>query len=70
MDGFTEAKLIRRSEAGTNRHIPIIAVTANAVSGMREMCLESGMDDFVSRPVALADVRAMLARWLGGEVKQ
>lgn len=65
MGGFTAAKLIRRSEAGTNRHIPIIAVTANAVSGVREMCLESGVDDFVSKPVALADVSAtgLLAGW-------
>ena len=70
MDGFTAAKLIRQSEAGTNRHIPIIAVTANAVTGVREMCLESGMDDFVSKPVSLADVSAMLARWFGGDAKK
>lgn len=64
MDGFTATQLIREREKGTGRHIPVIAITAYAVPGSREMCLSAGMDDFFSKPLMLADVGELLAKWL------
>ncbi len=45
-------------------HVPIIALTANALTGDREICLQAGMDDFLSKPVGIEDLRAMLTKWL------
>ena len=52
MDGLEAAAAIRDSENGTNRHVPIIAITANAMSSARQECLAAGMDGYVSKPVA------------------
>jgi two-component system sensor histidine kinase/response regulator len=51
------------SKLETQRHIPIIAVTANAMQGDRERCLAAGMDDYLSKPIKLDELRAALARW-------
>ncbi|MHC4077957.1 MAG: response regulator, partial [Planctomycetota bacterium] len=66
VDGFEATRQIRGSEAG-DRRIPIIAMTANAMSGDRQRCLEAGMDDYVSKPYRLKDLQATLERWIGGE---
>ena len=50
MDGIITAEKIREQEAGTDAHIPIIAITANAMLGDREECLAAGIDDYISKP--------------------
>jgi signal transduction histidine kinase/ligand-binding sensor domain-containing protein/FixJ family two-component response regulator len=63
MDGWTATGLIRRAEAG-QRRTPIIALTADAGETHRQRCLAADMDGFLSKPLALEDLHAMLARWL------
>ena len=62
MDGLQATVQIRELEKKLNRHIPIIAVTANAVMGDRERCLAAGMDDYVSKPIKISTLTATLER--------
>lgn len=63
LDGFETTKLIRAHEQA-GQHLPIIAMTANAMAGDREHCISAGMDDFVSKPVKSQDLQTMLTKWL------
>jgi CheY-like chemotaxis protein/HPt (histidine-containing phosphotransfer) domain-containing protein len=64
MDGFTATRKIRQMEEKTGTHIPVIAMTANAMQGDREACLEAGMDDYVSKPVTMANLKQKLDQWV------
>lgn len=62
MDGITATMKIREIEKSTNSHVPIIAVTANALLGDRETCLSAGMDDYMSKPFQIEDLLEMMKR--------
>jgi CheY-like chemotaxis protein/HPt (histidine-containing phosphotransfer) domain-containing protein len=65
LDGYGATGAIRELETSepARRRLPIIALTASAQQGERERCLAAGMDDFLTKPLALADLRAMVLRW-------
>ncbi len=70
MDGFDATAMIRQTEAGTDQHIPIIALTAHAIGGYRELCLEKGMDDFLTKPLNPRKLREALSKWASQEQNQ
>lgn len=61
MDGYAATRAIRRLPGA---RLPVIALTANALQGDRQKCLDSGMDDFLPKPYSLAQLQTTLARWL------
>lgn len=63
MDGFETTRQIRMREKA-RQHVPIIAVTAGGVHGMRRTCLAAGMDDYIAKPFSLATLRARVAYWI------
>ncbi|MBU0622347.1 MAG: response regulator [Gammaproteobacteria bacterium] len=63
MDGYELTAAIRAAEQGA-RHIPIVALTANALKGEADHCRAIGMDEHLSKPVQLTELKAMLERWL------
>jgi two-component system sensor histidine kinase/response regulator len=70
MDGFAATAAIRREERdgaparSAGRHVPIIAITANALQGDREACLAAGMDDYLSKPFSQQQLHAVVGRWI------
>jgi len=68
MDGFAATRLIRELEAKSGQpRTPIIALTANALTGDREHCLRHGMDDYLSKPIELRQLGVLVAKWLGSD---
>lgn len=64
LDGYAATKMIRDCMRAEVRAIPIVALTASALQGDRERCLKAGMDDYVSKPVNLLELRGVLHKWL------
>ena len=67
MNGLEATGEIRKREAGDGTHIPIVGVTAHALKGDRERCLEAGMDDYLPKPISPKALLEKLDRWLGGQ---
>ncbi len=68
MDGFEATEAIRsRGSNVSNRNIPIVAMTAYAMKGDREKCLESGMDDYIAKPIEGTILNATIEKWLSQE---
>ncbi|MDR0722508.1 MAG: response regulator [Treponema sp.] len=66
MDGIEATGIIRNLEGKGNyyKELPIIALTANAVSGVKEMFLQNGMNDFLSKPIELSRLNSVLQKWI------
>lgn len=65
MDGFQATREIRAGKCGDNkRSIPIVAMTANAMKGDKELCIEAGMDDYITKPISPEMVKAKIEEWI------
>jgi signal transduction histidine kinase/CheY-like chemotaxis protein len=64
MDGIEAAAAIRALPGGRFQNVPIIALTANAVSGMREMFLENGFQDYLAKPIEISKLNEIVAKWI------
>ena len=63
MDGLEATRRVRAYESTHGAHVPIVALTANAMVGDREACLAAGMDDFLSKPFQRQEFSSMLDQW-------
>jgi CheY-like chemotaxis protein len=63
MNGYDASRAIRASEQGTDRHVPIVALTAHAMKDDRGICLQAGMDDYLAKPIHPGELAAALERW-------
>ncbi|MBW2298285.1 MAG: response regulator, partial [Deltaproteobacteria bacterium] len=74
MDGFEATEKIREMENETQTHVPIIAMTAHAMKGDRERCIEAGMDDYVPKPISsetlLNTINALVAQYPGSDAPE
>jgi len=65
MNGYDATAIIRDPESGVLDHTTtVIALTANAMAGEREKCIAAGMDDYMSKPVLVQDLKTVLVKWL------
>lgn len=69
MDGYEFAKTRRTQEQTQGLHyLPIIAATANALSGERQVCIDAGMDDYIAKPIVLQKLNAKLKKWITTDI--
>jgi CheY-like chemotaxis protein len=65
LDGLQATRMIREGRAANrNRDVSVVAMTAHAMKGDRELCLEAGMNDYLTKPVRANEVAAALEQWL------
>lgn len=64
LDGYDTTRKIRELEASSGNHIPIVAMTAHAIEGSRDLCISAGMDDYISKPIESGALKTMLDKWL------
>ena len=64
MNGYDATIEIRRREQKTGGHVPIIAMTASAMTGDRDLCIKAGMDDYVTKPIRPGHLADVLSRWI------
>ncbi len=64
MDGLDATRLLRSSQATINPGLPVIAMTANAMVGARQQCLEAGMNDYITKPVTTRSLAHVLEKWM------
>ncbi len=64
LDGYEATRSLREKEQDAKHHLPIIAMTANAMEGDKEKCIAAGMDDYISKPVKMQALKETLQRWL------
>jgi two-component system sensor histidine kinase/response regulator len=64
MDGYEATRQLRRLENGSGRRLPVVAMTAAAMQGDREACLEAGMDDYITKPIRTETIGQTLDRWI------
>ncbi len=64
MDGYEAVRRLRAEERSTGRRVPVVALTAHAMPGDEERCLQAGMDGYLSKPVSMEELDQTLARWL------
>jgi PAS domain S-box-containing protein len=69
MDGFEAARAIRKDEAGKNRHIPIIAMTAHAMTGDRDRCLAAGMNGYIAKPIRAHELLSLVENTMASDAK-
>jgi CheY-like chemotaxis protein len=62
MDGFAATREIRTAEQDGQDHLPVIAMTAHALKGDREVCLAAGMDDYLAKPINSEELRQVIER--------
>jgi two-component system, sensor histidine kinase and response regulator len=68
LDGYEATRMIR-TQSGPVRNVPIIAMTASALAGDRDRCLEAGMSDYISKPIKVPELHAALQRWCARNLK-
>ena len=64
MDGYEITKFIRENEKKTKEHVPIIALTANALENDRDKCINAGMDDYLAKPFTAQELYTVMDKFL------